>query len=164
MNTQISAWADPQGGIPETMRWLTAPALAIALIGSPSTSTMTIGWDAIGASPQTEVLWIEKALSADLSLDVSGFPAVRKYLNCFKQISAESIQQIYDLILHFFPDASISFESYKEGDSLNGLRFVVDLRESSDSDLYHKEVALFNRIEDLPTGHAVLRNSIIDIY
>lgn len=160
MSIHTAQWGSSQQGMPETIKWLAAPALAVALAGPISTSTTAINWEALDSISQTEVLWGESRSS----FNVAGFTAVREFLNCYKQISLDAIQQIYDLVSRAFPEASISFEAYKEVGSLSGLRFVVDLKQAADSNLYEREVALFSKIENLPSGHAVLRNSIIDIY
>lgn len=164
MNTRDSAWALSPSLPQESMGWLAGPALAFALIGPVSHSTATINWESDNSAPQTEVLWSTNELLAQHFSSVSSFPAVRHYLNSFKYVPLKAVQEIYDLIVNIFPNASISFENYREADSPNGLRFVVDLKSSEDYELYEKELTLFEKIEGLQSGYKVLRSSIIDIY
>ncbi|QWD66036.1 hypothetical protein [Polynucleobacter sp. MWH-Aus1W21] len=163
MTIQGSQWVNSKGGMPETAKWLAGSAVAAALINPTLMSTVEKNWDAVDPISQTEVLWREATSFPKPSLDVSGFPAVRNFLNCYKQISPGSVQQIYDVLLGVFPEASISFESFKEVGALTALRFVVDLKGVNYQNLYDRELALFGKIESLPAGHLVLRNSIIDI-
>ena len=164
MNTRELEWASSPGIPQESMNWLAGPVLAFALIGPVSTSTATINWEGANSSPQTEVLWSADELPLKPFLSVSSFTAVRHYLNSFKQVPLKAVQEIYDLVVGMFPNASISFENYREAGSPNGLRFIVDLKGSQDPELYQKELNLFEKIEGFQSGYKVLRSSIIDIY